>query len=85
MEKKLYYAIKTSMLFEKTVLVPVDSVMDLDEAIDLVDMGVKFGDIMLLTEEAECETKPSEYADRNGMYYLTDRDAECYEIVRGDK
>ena len=79
MEMKLYYAIKTSMLFEKTVLVPVDSVGNIHEAIDLVDAGVEVGSIDLLNEEAECDT------DIKKVYYLTDRDAECYEIVRGDK
>ena len=57
MEKKKYYAITTSMTFEKTVLVPVDSVKDIDEAIDLVDCGVEVSSIDLLNEEADCETK----------------------------
>ena len=51
MEKKKYYAITTSMTFEKTVLVPVDSVEDLDEAKDLVDCGVEVSSIMLLEED----------------------------------
>ena len=39
MEKKKYYAITTSIIYEKTVLVPVDSVEDIDEAIDRVMGG----------------------------------------------
>lgn len=60
-------------------MVPVDSVENVNEAIDLVDASVEVGSVMLLTEEAECDT------DDKGMYYLTDRDAECYEILKGDK
>ena len=85
MEKKKYYAITTTMTFEKTVLVPVDSVEDIDEAIDLVDCGVEVSSIDLLNEECDFETKPSPYADENGIYELTDKDADCYQIVVGDK
>lgn len=82
MEKKKYYAITTSMLFEKTVLVPVDSVEDIDEAIDLVDCGVELASIMLLTEDADCETKQSSYvdADENGICELTDDEAALYRF-----
>lgn len=84
-KKEQYYAITTSMTFEKTVLVPVDSVEDIDEAIDLVDMEVEVASIDLLNEEAIFETRPSPYANVNGIYELTDKDAECYEIVKGEK
>lgn len=84
MEKKKYYAITTTMTFEKTVLVPVDTVEDIDEAIDLVDCSVEIGTTMVLTEEADCETKASPYADENGIYELTDEDAAFYEILEGD-
>ena len=80
--KKKYYAITTSMTFEKTILVPVDSVKDIDEAIRIVDDAVEFCDIDLLNEEAECETKASRYADVNGMYNLTDDEAELYQIIK---
>ena len=82
MEKKKYYAITTSMTFEKTVLVPVDSVKDIDEAIKIVDDAVEVCSIDLLNEEAECETKASWYADVNGMYNLTDDEAELYQIIK---
>lgn len=85
MEKKKYYAITTSMLFEKTVLVPVDSVEDIDEAIDLVDCGVEDASIMLLAEDADFETKQSPYADENGIYELTDDEAALYQIIDGDE
>lgn len=85
MDKKKYYAIRTSMLFEKTVLVPVDSAKNIDEAIELVDRGVEIGSIDLLNEEAECGSKPSPYAGGSGIYELTDNDAVLYEIVEGDK
>lgn len=81
---KKYYAITTSMTFEKTILVPVDSVEDIDEAIDLVDCGVEVGSIMLLDEDADCETKQSPYADENGIYELTDEKASLYQIIEGD-
>ena len=84
MEKKKYYAITTSMMFEKTVLVPVDSVKDIDEAIDLVDCGVEVSSIDLLNEEADCETKQSPYADENGIYELSDDEATLYQILNGE-
>ena len=81
MEKKKYYAVTTSMTFEKTVLVPVDSVKDIDEAIDLVDYGVEVCSIDLLNEEADYETKQSSYADKNGVYELSDDEAASYQIL----
>lgn len=78
---KKYYAITTSMTFKKTVLVPVDSVEDINEAIDLVDCGVEIGSVDLLNEDAECETNPSPYADKNGIYELLDEEAEIYQII----
>lgn len=85
MEKRKYYAITTRMIFEKTVLVPVDTVEDIDEAIDLVDCSVEVGSTMVLTEEPDCEIIQSPYADANGIYELTDEDAACYEILEGDE
>lgn len=82
--KQKYYAIKTSMLFEKTVLVPVDSVEDIDDAINLVDCGVEMGNVDLLNEEAECETVKSPYADKGGIYELTDDEAALYQVLKGD-
>lgn len=78
--KQKYYAVKTSMLFEKTVLVPVDSVEDINEAIDLVDCGVEMGSVDLLNEEAECETVKSPYADKDGIYELTNDETALYVI-----
>lgn len=85
MKKKKYYAITTSMTFEKTVLVPVGSVEDIDAAIDLVNCGVEVASVDLLNEEADCETKRSSYADENGIYELSDEDASEYQILEGDK
>lgn len=85
MEKKKYYAITTSMTFEKTVLVPVGSVEDIDAAIDLVNCGVEVASVDLLNEEADFETKRSSYADENGIYELSDEDASEYQILEGDK
>ena len=68
------------MLFEKTVLVPVDSVEDINEAIDLVDCGVEMGSVDLLNEEAECETVKSPYADKDGIYELTNDETALYVI-----
>lgn len=48
---KEYYVITTTMTFEKTVLVPVDSVGDADEAIDLVDKNVEMAKINLLMKK----------------------------------
>lgn len=76
--KKKYYAISTSMTFEKTVLVPVDSVKDADEAMDLVDAGVEICTINLLDEDADFETKD------NGIYEMSDKDAALYQILTGD-
>lgn len=80
-DMKNYYVITTSMTFQKTVLVPVDAVEDIDEAIDLVDTAVSMLDVDLLNEDADCKTKPSEYADINGMYELTDEEAELYQVI----
>lgn len=80
-ETKKYYAITTSMKFEKTVLVPVDQVEDIDEAIDLVNGGVEVSSIDLLHQDAECETKACSYADCEGILNLADSDAEYYQIV----
>lgn len=55
--KKKYYAIRTAMVFEKTVLVPVDSVEDIFDAIELVDQGVEVASIDLLNEQADCKTE----------------------------
>lgn len=85
METKKYYALRASMTFERTILVPVDSVEDIDEAIDLIDCSLEIGSIVLLNEEPDCNIEPTEYADVNGMYELSDKDAECYEIIKGDK
>ena len=84
MEKKKYYAITTTMTFEKTVLVPVDSVKDIDEAIDLVDCGVEVASVNLLNEDADFKTKQSPYADENGIYELSDDEAASYQILEGD-
>lgn len=83
MEKKKYYAITTTMTFEKTVLVPVDSVKDIDEAIDLVDCGVEVASVDLLNEEADFKTKQSPYSDENGIYELSDDEAASYQILEG--
>ena len=84
METKKYYAITTSMKFEKTVLVPVNQVEDIDDAIDLVDSGVEVARIMLLDQDAECETIASSYADADGILNLTDADAEGYKIINNE-
>ena len=80
--KKKYYAITTSMKFEKTVLVPVDSVKDINEAIRIVDDAVELCGIDLLNEEAECKTEASRYADENGTYNLQDNEAKLYQIIK---
>lgn len=85
MEKKKYYAITASVTFEKTVLVPVDSVEDIDEAIDLVDCGVEVASIMLLEEDAYFETSPASFSDRNGICEFTDEQIGDLQIIRGNK
>ena len=85
MEKKKYYAITTLMTFEKTVLVPVDSVQDIDEAMDLVECGVEVDSISLYDNIPNFETKPSPYADSNGVCEFTDSEAGCYQIVERDE
>lgn len=84
METKKYYAITTSMKFEKTVLVPVNQVEDIDDAIDLVDSGVEVARIMLLDQDAECETIACSYADADGILNLSDADAEGYQIINNE-
>ena len=81
MEKKKYYAIKTSMAFETTVLVPVDSVEDLEEAIDLVDYYLETGAINLFDEEADFVTKVADNTDENGVREYTEEYAASYHII----
>lgn len=84
MNKKKYYAITTEMVFKKTVLVPIEEAKDIEQAERIVDAAVKDCTIILIDEDAECNTytHPSEYADKNGMYELTDKESECYQIIR---
>ena len=80
--KKKYYAITTEMVFKKTVLVPIEEAKDIEQAERIVDAAVEDCTVMVLDEDAECNTYPSEYADKNGMYELTEDQAECYQIIR---
>lgn len=82
MNKKKYYAITTEMIFKKTVLVPIEEVENIEQAEGIVDAAVKDCTIILIDEDAECNTYSSEYADKNGMYELTDKESECYQIIR---
>jgi len=78
--KKMYYAITTSMHFQKTVLVPVEEVEDVDEAIELVDEAVQNCSIDLLGSDAECKTYPS----RDSACELSSDEVAHYEVVRRD-
>ena len=80
-DHKQYYAITTSMTFEKTVLVPVNSVKNFEEAVDLVDCGVEMNSIDLLNEKATCETKAVSWADNNGIASISEAMASRFEIV----
>lgn len=82
MLKKKYYAITTEMVFKKTVLVPIEEVEDMEQAERIVDAAVEDCTVMVLDEDAECNTYSSEYADENGMYELTDEESECYQIIQ---
>lgn len=73
------------MTFEKTVLVPVGSVDNIDEAMDLVNCGVETASVLLMNKDAECTTVQSPYADKNGIYELSDDEAAQYQILDGDK
>lgn len=86
MNKKKYYAITTSMIFEKTVLVPADEVDGIDEAIDLVDRAVEICEIELLNDYAECKTRLSKCykTDEYGICELTDEYAQSYQIINCD-
>lgn len=79
--KKKYYAITTEMVFKKTILVPIEEVENIEQAEEIVDAAVEDCTILLIDEDAECDTYPSEYADKNGMYELTEDQAECYQII----
>lgn len=82
MLKKKYYAITTEMVFKKTVLVPIEEAKDIEQAERIVDAAVEDCTVMVLDEDAECNTYTSEYADENGMYELTDEESECYQIIQ---
>lgn len=81
MNKKKYYAITTEMVFKKTVLVPIEEAKDIEQAERIVDAAVDDCTVMVLDEDAECNTYTSEYADENGMYELTEKESECYQII----
>lgn len=81
MNKKKYYAITTEMVFKKTVLVPIEGAKDIEQAERIVDAAVEDCTVMVLDEDAECNTYTSEYADENGMYELTEKESECYQII----
>ena len=82
MNKKKYYAITTEMVFRKTVLVLIEEAKDIEHAKEIVDAAVEDFTILLLNEDAECNTYSSEYADKNGIYELTDEESECYQIIK---
>ena len=75
-----YYAIKASIKYEKTILVPVDSVENIDEAIDLVNGNLEDGKIILLEEEPECEIGMSYAANEDGIIVLLDGEEKNYNI-----
>ena len=81
MNKKKYYAITTEMVFKKTVLVPIEEAKDIEQAERIVDAAVEDCTVMVLDEDAECNTYTSEYADENGMYELKEKESECYQII----
>ena len=81
MNKKKYYAITTEMVFKKTVLVPIEEAKDIEQAERIVDAAVEDCTVMVLDEDAECNTYTSEYTDENGMYELTEKESECYQII----
>lgn len=62
----------------------VFQVEDIDDAIDLVDSGVEVARIMLLDQDAECETIACSYADADGILNLSDADAEGYQIINNE-
>ena len=80
-ESKKYYMIRTSMSFEKTVLVPVDMVKDLRGAIDLVDEAVETSDISLFDEEADFTTDIAPSTDESGIREFSEEDANYYQII----
>lgn len=73
--KKRYYAIRTRITYEKTILVPVESVEDVEDAIDIVDENVEMNNIDLFSEEPVYDT------DTKGIYELTKEDAKVYPII----
>lgn len=80
--KKQYYAITTKMIFEKTVLVPVETVKDIYAAIDVVEEGIETVEISLLTEDAEFKTFPAQEANQKGILELSDEAASDYQIIK---
>lgn len=53
----------------------------IEQAERIVDAAVEDCTVMVLDEDAECNTYTSEYADENGMYELTEKESECYQII----
>lgn len=80
--KKQYYAVTATMIFEKTVLVPVDAVADIYEAMEIVDNGVEDTSIELLSGDADYKVNPSTRANGSGICELTEDESKKYQIVR---
>lgn len=80
-DKKKFYAITTSMTFEKTVLVPADCVDDIDDAMDLVNYAVEACDINLLDREALYCTMPVTSANKSGIRSMTETESSGYQIL----
>ena len=84
MLKQKYYAVTTKMTFEKTVLIPVECVKDMEDAIDMGECAVETASIDLLNSDADCETIPSPYADKDGIMELSEEESAAYQTVKRD-
>ena len=81
--KKKYYKILTSMQFERVVLVPVESVQDLDEAIEVVDAAVEAATLMLLDQDADCCTEPIRWKN-DSIVEVDEKYMDSYKIFGRD-
>lgn len=79
--KKKYYAITAEKTYSKTVLVPIESVNNIEEAVDLVADAVDNFKVDLDEMEPEYDIYKNEHADTNGIREINENESALYQIL----
>ena len=78
---KKYYAITAEKTYSKTVLVPVERVNNIDEAVDLVADAVNKFEVDLDEMEPEYDIYQNEHAGINGIRKMDEDESALYQIL----